>query len=361
MTINISANLKKLRKQREMTQEDLADFIGVSFQAVSKWERNEGYPDITILPVIANYFGVTLDELVGMDEMKNEVQKEETDKKKRELVSAGKIGEAIELLRESLKTFPNDFYFLAELACYLDGHGKTEEECRKNRDESIKISERILEFCTDSKIRSDVQANMCFTLWRSGEAERAVSVAETLPGLYKTKEVALASFLSGTEKTELCQTTIQKLCWIFWAQTKHLAQAGHYSVEEKLAIYKKAIAIYELVYDSGDLLYANVRVYDTYYKMAQLCADGNAFEEAIDYLEKAAEHAVAFSTLPEKQKYKSLLVNTLEYDRAGTSASSEKNTCWHMKNNMVNDNRFRGVLENNRVKAIIGRLESAAN
>lgn len=39
MTINIADNLKKLRKQREITQEDLANFIGVSFQAVSKWER----------------------------------------------------------------------------------------------------------------------------------------------------------------------------------------------------------------------------------------------------------------------------------------------------------------------------------
>ena len=67
MKINIASNLKRLRKQKGITQEALAEFIGVSFQAVSKWERNEGYPDITILPVIANYFNVTLDELVGMN------------------------------------------------------------------------------------------------------------------------------------------------------------------------------------------------------------------------------------------------------------------------------------------------------
>lgn len=64
MNINLAKNLKRLRKQREMTQENLADFIGVSFQAVSKWERGEGYPDITLLPVIANFFGVTLNSLV---------------------------------------------------------------------------------------------------------------------------------------------------------------------------------------------------------------------------------------------------------------------------------------------------------
>ena len=65
MNINIADNLKRLRKQRELTQEDLANFIGVSFQAVSKWECGDGYPDITILPALANFFDVTLDEYAG--------------------------------------------------------------------------------------------------------------------------------------------------------------------------------------------------------------------------------------------------------------------------------------------------------
>ena len=46
MTIYFGENLKKLRKSKGLTQEDLADFLGMSFQAISKWERNETYPDI---------------------------------------------------------------------------------------------------------------------------------------------------------------------------------------------------------------------------------------------------------------------------------------------------------------------------
>lgn len=66
MTLYIGENLKKQRKLRELTQEQLADILGVSFQSVSKWERGEVYPDIEMLPTIANCFGITVDELLGM-------------------------------------------------------------------------------------------------------------------------------------------------------------------------------------------------------------------------------------------------------------------------------------------------------
>ena len=59
MNIYFSENIKRLRKERELTQEALADFLGVSFQAVSKWERGESYPDIELLPTIADFFSVS--------------------------------------------------------------------------------------------------------------------------------------------------------------------------------------------------------------------------------------------------------------------------------------------------------------
>ena len=61
--MNIGTNIKKLRKLRGITQEQLAESIGISFQAVSKWENNIALPDITLAPVLASYFGVSMDEL----------------------------------------------------------------------------------------------------------------------------------------------------------------------------------------------------------------------------------------------------------------------------------------------------------
>ena len=72
MTIYFGDNLKRLRKEKELTQETLAEFLGVSFQTISKWERGETYPDITMLPVIASFFNVTIDDLLGVDKAKKE-------------------------------------------------------------------------------------------------------------------------------------------------------------------------------------------------------------------------------------------------------------------------------------------------
>lgn len=65
--INVGKVIAKLRKEREITQEDLANYLGVSKPAVSKWESAQSYPDITLLPEIATYFDVTIDELLGYE------------------------------------------------------------------------------------------------------------------------------------------------------------------------------------------------------------------------------------------------------------------------------------------------------
>ena len=63
MNLTIGNKIKTLRKQRGITQEQLAQSLGISFQAVSKWENNIALPDITLAPALASYFGVTMDEL----------------------------------------------------------------------------------------------------------------------------------------------------------------------------------------------------------------------------------------------------------------------------------------------------------
>ena len=67
MKITLANNLRELRKNKNLTQEELAGYLNISPQAISKWERGEGFPDIAMLPVIANYFGVTIDTLLGND------------------------------------------------------------------------------------------------------------------------------------------------------------------------------------------------------------------------------------------------------------------------------------------------------
>ncbi len=67
MQLNLGSKIRELRRRDGRTQEALADAIGVTSQAVSRWEANGGYPDMEMIPVIANYFGISIDELFGYE------------------------------------------------------------------------------------------------------------------------------------------------------------------------------------------------------------------------------------------------------------------------------------------------------
>ena len=68
MEITIGENIRRLRIERRMTQEQLAEILIVTNAAVSKWERGDSFPDITMLFPIADYFGVSVDALMGHEE-----------------------------------------------------------------------------------------------------------------------------------------------------------------------------------------------------------------------------------------------------------------------------------------------------
>jgi len=65
--INLATVIATKRKEKKITQDELANYLGVSKAAISKWETAQSYPDITLLPHIATYFDITIDELIGYE------------------------------------------------------------------------------------------------------------------------------------------------------------------------------------------------------------------------------------------------------------------------------------------------------
>lgn len=63
--MKLGQEIAELRKQNNMTQAEVADALHISYQAVSKWERGESFPDITLLPKIAELFQISIDHLLG--------------------------------------------------------------------------------------------------------------------------------------------------------------------------------------------------------------------------------------------------------------------------------------------------------
>lgn len=80
MNIEIANRLQKLRKEKGLSQEQLAEELGVSRQAVSKWERAESSPDTDNLICLAKLYGISLDELLSTDQSFEELKKEQAEK-----------------------------------------------------------------------------------------------------------------------------------------------------------------------------------------------------------------------------------------------------------------------------------------
>lgn len=106
--ISLADKLKELRKTKNVSQEKFAEYLGVSYQAVSKWENGVTSPDILLLPDIARYYGITVDELLQVEKIDAREYFEECSRRSEELFRNGKREEIIPIWLEAYKTMPNN-------------------------------------------------------------------------------------------------------------------------------------------------------------------------------------------------------------------------------------------------------------
>ena len=248
MELMIGNKLKKLRHNKDLTQEEVAAHIGISYQAISKWERGDGYPDITMLPTLANYFGVSVDELIGMDEISSANRLDEINQKWQENRTLGNHKENVELMRNALKIYPNNALLLIQLSASLERLDGTEKEKKEYLKESIMLHEQILRYCNDSEIRGAALSNISNAYYRYGNYEQAVEYATKLPNLYKTRETALVHILNdNTEKNEVAKSAIEPLAWLL---SYHLTAISE--TENDTRYKEKIIKILDILFDGNE-------------------------------------------------------------------------------------------------------------
>lgn len=187
----IAKNLKRLRLDMGLTQEELAERVGVTGQAVSKWERDECYPDITLLPGLANCFDVTVDELLGMTEIKGKMWGVYA--RANTLKVEGKYHDAVAIYDEALITFPADLGLSAARAQTLAMAGE-------GIDHAIIMCERRLEDDLNDHSRSGVVAVLCFLYRSAGMLEKAETLARRRPHARDSRELLLPNFLTQSER-----------------------------------------------------------------------------------------------------------------------------------------------------------------
>ena len=109
MNIKIGAIIKKLRAENNITQDALATAIGVTPQAISRWESEGGYPDIELLPVLADFFSVSVDELIGYRLSEREEELTAIKREMYRLSEVGSIEERVTYARNAFTRYPNDY------------------------------------------------------------------------------------------------------------------------------------------------------------------------------------------------------------------------------------------------------------
>jgi transcriptional regulator with XRE-family HTH domain len=182
----IAENLKILRKEKSLTQEEVAEILSVSPQSVSKWERGDTLPDITLLPTLANFYKVTVDALIGMDKINDYQTRNAVFTIAHNHWRKGDMTTAIEIYSEGLKTFPNDTGIMSDMAMAL-----ALEDDPVKLSQAVSLCERVLSNNQGDKVHHTTRAALCFIYMKVGEKDKAISVANGLPHIRESRETII--------------------------------------------------------------------------------------------------------------------------------------------------------------------------
>jgi len=191
MSAYFSEKFKQLRKEHDLTQDQIADIFHVSPQSVSRWETGVNYPDVELLPHIAGLFKVTVDELLGTEIILGEEKAAGYIKDIRNLLNSGKPGDAIALARKATKEYP-----LHTRLHYLLAQAMFAARDETLKDEIIATNQRIIHLSDyKSSLSHRVQLIRQYAKW--GMKSQAQQLLDTLPDEILGLEGALAGARAG--------------------------------------------------------------------------------------------------------------------------------------------------------------------
>ena len=272
----VSATIRRLRRERGLTQEALAQAVGVSPQAISKWETGQTMPDITLLLPISKVLGIGVNELLGGDRRK---ELEERFQK------AIPFGEELTLLvsLDALKEFPDDETFRYRLAC--DEKILSERSTSKiDRDRYLNRAAIRFGELHNEHPEDEIYASMLAeTLFALGNREEAMRLAAAC----KDPQKELAMLLEGDEKRRYLQEKLRRDMMALYGRLF----ANH---------SREALAAARTLLDTllgEDILYTNC-LPSTYVWEAELCREEGNTEGFVSAMTNAYEAAKKYDGIP---------------------------------------------------------------
>ncbi len=244
MKLLIGEKISYYRKQKNMTQEQLANQIGISAQAVSGWEREVGYPDITLLPGISHALGISIDELMGNDEIGVREDIKNFYEKFWRLDKSGKL----KLATEYYHKYPEKYEIADTLIEVLSdwGFANTKEYFSLMREACT----RIIEKCTDSNIRFNAVAAM--SRWaEDDEADRWLNMNPKLYGYIRGEVLEERLLNKGKHEETRQQRYKNNLSLMLYVVAKTVEPMG--SPEEAIEHYGYLRKLIQTFGEKGDI------------------------------------------------------------------------------------------------------------
>ena len=221
MEMTIGANIKRLRTAKNITQEQLSVAMNVTCAAVSKWERGETYPDITLLQPLAYFFGVTLDELMGYNQEKIQADIDEVITLYRKNMNKNKKA-AREIIMKAHRDYPNDFWIMHYYMWNIAGDYADNDPTVliAHKDEFLSICDKMIEGCTEETLRLGAWNMRAKILHAEGKADDALKIhRDKFTDWYHT----------GSQKNEqlFSKDTDEYYFWLNKNMYELIAFAGH--------------------------------------------------------------------------------------------------------------------------------------
>jgi len=307
--------IRRLRKERNLTQEELAEQLGVTFQAVSKWENDTGMPDISQVVPITHVFGVTTDMLFGnngtdggkeVTDFIRDAEKRISNRPKDGISRFMHRKSCCEDVQKMLAVYPNNFQLICCSLAFIvyllwdyteeqfaDEITDKEAEMKAWENEAIRQADIILNYCTDSKCLNEAN-RWPVSIYRimkdyTKAEEHAKKLTEN-----RYRYLAIVYDDMGKKEDAMKQYCLNIEAALFSLQ-QDLSGLGHLYKKQKK--HEEAYACFRLFPDIYDMMfgenenevpyYINHPCYDW---CAASCMDLGRYDEAIEWLEKWLRH-----------------------------------------------------------------------
>ena len=367
MNIKIGAIIKKLRMENNITQDALATAIGVTPQAISRWELEGGYPDIELLPALADFFSVSTDELLGYKLSQREEEISNIKKEISRLAEIGTIEERIAFARNAISRYPADFEIRENLAvCLYDLWIDTQNTDLIKEIENL--CSLVVAECKDEDTRYDAINVLIHLYGKTKQIEKAIQAINMLTPMKYCREVALSNGIGDGKTKSYIQDEIDKLVSALGIAIQNLVLNEELpndssTWENKIEMLRVSNQLYLLIY-GDDLMYHHSQLSFNYWVISTYQMSLGKTDDALDSLEKMCDHAVAYDISYQKDRGKhftSFLVDTQIYPEKSKDFHelTEHTQCYYRLDRMQNK-RYDCIRQTPRFISIIEKLNQYA-